>query len=317
MREIKSIKKRVKALVLFSGGLDSILAIEALRRQGVEVTAVTFKSYFFGVEQAKKSAKNLEFPLKVIDISEEHLDIVKHPFYGRGSGMNPCIDCHALMLEKAKEIMDAEGYHFIATGEVLGERPMSQNKKAMGLVKKKSGLNGYLLRPLSAKLLEETIPEKKGWVKRKELFDIQGRTRKKQIELAKKWGIKNFPTPGGGCILCEKEFAKKLEGLFKIMPSAGENDIELLKVGRHFWAGGTKIIVGRNHKENLKIKELAQKEDVIVELKEIPSPAILLRNYAEGGVSEKVLERARVLVEKYANKLGNKKAEFSIIKKHD
>lgn len=299
-------KKNKKALILFSGGLDSILAAEILRKQHIEITCFAFTTHFFGAQQAVRSANILGFPLRIVEISKEFLEKVKTPEYGRGSGMNPCIDCHLLMLRKAKEIMEREEFDFVATGEVVGERPVSQNKKAMELVKKESGLNGYLLRPLSAGVLEETVPEKKGWVHRNKLFAVQGRQRKKQISLADKFGIEHYPAPAGGCILCEKEFAKKLSRLLKLCPNLEGNDIELLKTGRHFWHEKIKIVVGREHQENLKIKELARPGDVLVELSWVPGPTTLLRSYGEGRIKNEAFQKAKSLTKKYANKAEGK-----------
>lgn len=293
-------KKNIKALVLFSGGLDSILAAEILKRQGVEVLGVAFESYFFSVSKAEESAERINLPLKKVDVSKEHLKIVKSPRYGRGSEMNPCIDCHLLMLKKAKEILEKEGFDFIVTGEVLGERPMSQHKEALKLLSQKSGLKGLLVRPLSAKLLEETIPEKKGWIKRENLFGISGRSRKEQIELAKKFGIKNYPAPSGGCPLCQKEYARKLRWLLEVEPEPTGNDILLLKAGRHFEEGKNKIVVGRNHEDNMKIKRLAREGDVLVELEKIPGPTTLVRFYEEK--NKQVIRKAEELTVKYANK---------------
>ncbi len=303
-------KKKKKALVLFSGGLDSILVVEILKRQGVEVHLVSFTSYFFSSQEAKNSARRLGFFLEVVDISKEHLEIVKNPRFGRGSGVNPCIDCHLLMLKKAKEMMDKEGFDFVATGEVLGERPMSQNKKAMDLIKKESSLNGFLLRPLSALQLETTVPEKKGWVEREELFSIKGRSRKKQIELAKRWGIKEYPHPAGGCILCEKEFAQRFKNLMnKSEPE--ESDVLLLKLGRHFWCGDVKIIVGRDHEENLEIKKLAREKDLLVELEDTPGPTTLIRSY-NNKIKKEALKKAKKLTKKYANEEGD--VTFNVFK---
>lgn len=305
--------KKVRALVLFSGGLDSILTVKILQEQGIEVKTLSFKSYFFGAEQAKKAAKNLKIPLKIIDISKEHLEVVKKPKYGYGKGMNPCIDCHILMLKRAKEMMRKEGFDFVATGEVLGERPMSQNKRALKLIEKESSLKGLLLRPLSARLLKETIPEKKGWVNREKFLDISGRSRKRQIALAKKWKIKYYPNPAGGCLLTDLEFSKRLRELFERCPSCGENDIALLKLGRHFWQGFVKIIVGRDHQENLRLKKLAKKGDILIELKQIPGPMTLVRSYSKSKVSEKIIEKAKAKTKYYSVKARNKKnVRFSI-----
>jgi len=294
--------KKTKALVLLSGGLDSILAAELLKRQGIEVTALSFKSHFFNDKAAKKAADKLNIPLRTIDFSEEHLNLVKNPPHGYGKTMNPCIDCHALMLKKAKEIMEKEKFDFVATGEVLGERPMSQNVNALKLVEKESSLKGYLLRPLSAKLLDPTIPEEKGLVKREKLLDISGRSRKRQMELAKEWGIKEYPTPAGGCLLTDPGFSKRLRELFNECPDCQGNDVELLKFGRHFWEKGIKIVVGRNEKENEQIKKLAQKGDILVEMKDYPGPLTLIRNYSSEDTPQAIIDRAKELTQKYSTK---------------
>jgi tRNA U34 2-thiouridine synthase MnmA/TrmU len=323
--------KKVRALVLFSGGLDSVLAAKILMEQGIEVFPVFFKSYFFGPEIAQKSAKENGLKLKVIDFSKEHLKIVKKPNFGYGSSMNPCLDCHILMLKKAKELMKKNSHgririsrgqrlseryshaDFVATGEVLGERPMTQNKKALELVEKESSLSGYLLRPLSAKLLKETIPEKKGLIDREKLLDIQGRSRRRQIELAKEFKIKFYPTPAGGCLLTDPEFGKRLKELLKNYSKFTDNDVELLKLGRHFWEGRAKIVVGRNHQENLKIEKLAQKKDILIEMKNYPGPTTLIRSYG-GKFSKEILEKAKNLTKFYSKKARDKKdVEFKII----
>jgi len=307
---------KVKAVVLLSGGLDSMLAVKVLMEQGIKVRAISFKSYFFNAKQARKAAKNLKIQLRVVDISKEHLKIVKNPKYGYGKGMNPCIDCHTLMLRRAKEIMEKEKFDFVATGEVLGERPMSQNKRALGIVEEESSLKGYLLRPLSAKLLPETIPEKKGQVVREKLLAISGRSRKKQIELAKKWKIKHYPSPAGGCLLTDLEFSKRLRELFQKRPDSNGNDIELLKLGRHFFENKVKIIVGRNHEENIRLKELAKKSDVLIELKDFVGPTTLIRNYGKGKISKGILQEAKNLTKLYSKKARDKEdVKFKILRK--
>ncbi|MCD6148406.1 tRNA 4-thiouridine(8) synthase ThiI [bacterium] len=306
--------KKTKALVLLSGGLDSILAVKILEAQGVKIKGLGFKSYFFNEKLAKKAAKELNIPIKIIDLSKEHLNLVKKPKYGYGKGMNPCIDCHILMLKKAKNIMLKEKFDLVATGEVLGERPMSQNLKSLKLIEKKSGLKGYLLRPLSAKLLEPTIPEKKGLIERKKLLDISGRSRKRQLKLAKKFKIKSYPSPAGGCLLTDLEFSKKLKDLFEKYPRCQGNDIELLKLGRHFWQDKVKIIVGRNEEENKKIRKLAKRADVLIEMENYPGPLTLVRSYSKRKVPSRILEKARFLTKYYSTKSRQKKdIKFKIL----
>jgi tRNA-uridine 2-sulfurtransferase len=315
--------KKTKALLLFSGGLDSILAVKILQDQKtnpirsgksiakqfnqVIIKALIFKSYFFDSKEAEKRAKELNIPFKIADISKKHLKIVKNPDFGYGKRMNPCLDCRILMLKKAKEIMKKEKYDFIATGEVLGQRPMSQNKKSLKISEEKSLLKGYLLRPLSAKLLEETVPENKGHLERKKLLDIQGRSRKKQMELARKYNLKSYPNPSGGCLLTDPEFSRRLKELMKIYPDFKGNDVSLLKSGRHFWQGKNKIVVGREKKENERIKKMARKKDFTVEMKNYPGPLTLVRNYGNKKISKKSLERAKNLTKFYSRKARNRK----------
>lgn len=303
-------KKKIRGLVLFSGGLDSILAGKILSEQGLGLLGLTFKSLFFDEKIAEKSAKQIGLPIRIIDISREHLKMVKKPRFGYGSAMNPCIDCHLMMLKKAKSVMKKEKYDFVATGEVLGERPMSQSKVNLELLEKESGLDGFLLRPLSAKLLKQTFLEKRGLIDRAKLLAICGRQRKAQLELAKKYKIKDYPTPAGGCLLCDLEFGKKLRELFKRKPNCGLNDVELLKIGRHFWLADIKAIIGRNYEENQKIKKLAQKGDLLVELKLAAGPTALIRGKK---ISEQVIEETKKLILKYAKKAKGD-GEFLIIK---
>jgi tRNA U34 2-thiouridine synthase MnmA/TrmU len=305
--------KKIRALVLFSGGLDSILACKILEEQKIEVVPVFFKSYFFGPEIAQKSAKENGLNLRIEDISKEHLEIVKKPKFGWGTSMNPCLDCHILMLKKAKEIMEKENFDFVATGEVLGERPFSQTRNALTIVERESSLKGYLLRPLSAKLLEPTIPEKKRLVKREKLFDIQGRSRKRQMELAKKFKIKWYPQPSGGCILTDLEFGKKLKDLLEKYPEFDGNDVETLKLGRHFWEENIKIIIGRNHEENLKLEKLKRKGDFIIKMENYPGPTALIRSY-QGKASDEILEKAKELILKYSKKAKGKKDVKFLVK---
>jgi len=304
---------KIKALVLMSGGLDSILAAKILKESGIKVVALCFKSCFFSDVKAKFAAKKLGVVFKSVDFSKEHLEMTKNPKYGYGSAVNPCIDCHLLMLKKTKEIMEKDGFDFVATGEVLGERPMSQNRRALDLIERKSGLSGYLLRPLSARVLETTIPEKKGLILKEKIFGISGRSRKIQMALAKKWKIDWYPAPSGGCLLTEKEFGKRLKELFEVSLDFNEKDARLLAFGRHFWLGKTKIIIGRNKNENKEIKKLWQKGDALIEMKNYAGPATLVRSYFEGGISEKVIEKAKLQTRHYSTKArGKRDVEFKI-----
>lgn len=285
---------KTRALVLFSGGLDSILAVKILEKQGIEVTGLTLVSYFFNSQLAETAAKKLKIELKIVDVSDEHLAMVKKPVYGYGKNMNPCLDCRILMFKEAKKIKA----DLIASGEILGERPLSQNKSALKLIAQESGLAGRLVRPLSAKLLEPTLVEKQGLVQRNKLLDISGRSRKKQISLAGKWGIQDYPNPAGGCLLTDPYFSQRLKELFQKWPDCQGNDVQLLKLGRHFWLKDNKIIVGRNQEENETIKKLARRGDVLISPNDFPGPTVLIRGHQK--ILEESLLKAKELVEKYS-----------------
>ncbi len=289
---------RIRALVLFSGGLDSILVVKILQKQNIDVAGISFVSYFFKENFAKKAAKNLNIKFKIVDFSDEHLAMVKNPRYGYGKAINPCIDCHILMLKKAKGIMKKGKFDFVATGEVLGQRPMSQNKQALELIKKESGLKDYLLRPLSAKLLEPTIMEKQGLIDKNKLLDISGRSRKKQIALSKKWGIKKYPSPAGGCCLTDLQFAKRFREMLKYWPGCEGNDIKLLKLGRHFWQKKNLIIVGRDEEDNKEIKKASIKGDILIEPKAFSGPTIIIRSKIK--ILKQNLVKAKELMFRYS-----------------
>ncbi|MEW6007462.1 MAG: hypothetical protein AB1595_04845 [bacterium] len=255
----------MKAIALLSGGLDSILAVKLILEQGIEIIALNFTSPFCqcnrkngcGLE-SKKVADLFKIPLKVERLAEEYLEMVKNPRYGYGKNMNPCIDCRILIFKKAKAYMEELGASFVISGEVLGERPMSQRRRAMEIIEQDSGLTGLVLRPLSAKLFSPTIPEKEGWVEREKLLAITGRSRKPQMKLAEDLGITDYPCPAGGCLLTDPKFASKMKDLLKYNPDFTMNDVWLLKLGRHFRLSHlTKLIVGRNEKENKGIKQLS------------------------------------------------------------
>jgi tRNA U34 2-thiouridine synthase MnmA/TrmU len=262
-----------KALLLFSGGLDSIVAAKILQEQGIELIGLNFYSPFFGNRNAIESSKQLGIPLIAFELGKDYVKVVKKPKYGYGASANPCKDCKIFMLKKAKKLMKKLNADFIATGEVLGERPMSQHKGALVDIEKDSGLKGKLLRPLSAKLLDETEIEKSGIVDREKLLDIEGRVRKRQIAIAEKYNL-SYPVPSGGCLLCEKEFARKLKDLFKNKEEKVDN-VKLLKIGRHFRYKGRKIIVGRDKKEN---DRLSNEKGIKLEpADDVPGPTTLIK----------------------------------------
>jgi len=316
-----------KALVLLSGGLDSMLAALVLMEQGVEVVGLSFKSVFFSTVKARKSAEQLGINFIEADFTDEHLEMVKNPAHGYGKNMNPCIDCHTLMLKKAKEIMEKENFDFVATGEVLGQRPMSQNKEALKIVEKVSGLEGKLIRPLSAKLLDESDLEKIGKVNRRRLLDISGRSRHRQLELVKKYGIKEFASPAGGCLLTDPEFSEKLLKILEFWPNCDANDIVLLRYGRAFWLKTTSpqpypykgegdnnvlLIIGRDDKENESLKKSTKKGDIIIELTKENGPTSLLRGIKYKASSTKEVEITKEL-KMSELKMGEKKSDEEII----
>lgn len=257
----------MKAIVLISGGLDSILAAKLIERQGIEVIYLNFKIPFFHkdkISAEEKIAKNYGIDLKSVDISGEFLKMLEKPLYGFGSNMNPCIDCKILMLKKAKQLMKDWDAGFVVTGEVLGQRPMSQNRDSLELIEKESGLEDLLVRPLSAKLLGATIPEREGWIDREKLKNYSGRSRLEQMKLAKELGVENYPAPAGGCLLTDPEFSKRLRELIE-HKELTQNNVELLKVGRHFrLRPETKLIVGRNQAENEELERLGCDGDYLL-----------------------------------------------------
>lgn len=262
-----------KALGLISGGLDSSLAALTLMRQNIDVTGIAFVTPFFNAEKAIASAEELGFPLIVEDISNIHLDVLKAPKYGYGRNMNPCIDCHALMFRLAGERMQKDGFDLLFSGEVLGQRPMSQNANALRSVAKLSGYPERVLRPLSAKLLPETAMEHEGLVDRERLLDIQGRSRKRQQAYAKEWGYHNYPASAGGCLLTEEGFSNQLRDLLQHNSAAGVNDVELLKAGRQFrLSPEAKLILGRNKADNEQLQKLTMPEHIVLRCANFSGP---------------------------------------------
>jgi len=270
----------VKALALFSGGLDSALAAKIVLDQGVQVEALYFVNAFLPTQhntEMSRWAGQLGAKLHILDISQPHLELVRSPRYGYGGNMNPCIDCRILMLKKAKAYMQSHRFHFLISGEVLGQRPMSQRKDTLNIIERDADVKGLLLRPLSAKKLAPTLAEVKGWVDRDKLFDFSGRSRKPQLALSKRLGIKEYLTPAGGCLLTEVEFARK----FRDLLASGKVDLDgvrLLKAGRHFrLKSSARIIVGRNEEENKYLLNLACDADILLKMRDFTGPLTLVR----------------------------------------
>lgn len=251
-------ENKCRGLSLVSGGLDSQLAVRVLQNAGAYVEGVTFATPFFSPDAAKRAASALGIKLHVVDFTEDELRLIENPPHGFGSAMNPCIDCHATMIKRAGELMEALGFDFVATGEVLGQRPMSQNRQSLGIVERASGLGGRLVRPLSAKLLEPTQPERDGVLCREALLDLSGRGRERQIALAAQFGIVDYPSPAGGCKLTEAGYGRRLRDLRDHEGFRDRRLVELLSVGRRFrLPGGSSVILGRDRNENAVLKKAA------------------------------------------------------------
>jgi len=303
-------RDKIKAVALFSGGLDSILAVRLIQEQGIEVKGVNFKTPFFGIDKTYSAAKRLDMDLEIIDITQELLEILRNPKHGFGKNMNPCIDCHALMFKKAGEYMVKIGAFFILSGEVLGERPMSQNRNSLNVIVRESGFEGRILRPLSASLLAETIPEKEGLVDRSKLLDISGRSRKRQMELASKMGIGGYPSPAGGCKLTEPAFSKRLRDLFA-QESFSLEEIELLKLGRHFRLNrDIKLIVGRNKEENEQLKNYFENGDFLFKAKNLKGPVSLLKKGSK--VNNGLIDKSCQITARYCDRNEEENKEVNI-----
>jgi len=303
--------ERKKAYLLFSGGLDSVIAAKLLKKLGFDVVGVHVTSPLFEkeVEKVKELADRIGIDLKVVEAGEDYLEMLKNPVYGYGKNLNPCIDCKAYMLRKLKEV--AEEGALLATGEVLGQRPMSQRKDAFNAIEKLSGLKGQVLRPLSGRLLPPTVYEEEGVIKREELLDLKGRSRKRYPEILKELSLDEgeLPTPAGGCLLTEPSFAKKVKDLMDHNELNWEN-VKLLKIGRHFRVNGCKLIVGRNREENRKIRELAKESDYLITVPDIPSPTALLRCKKEP--SDEVLKRAGGIVARYSDAKNEREVKVAV-----
>lgn len=275
---MEDFKKKVRALGLCSGGLDSRLAAKLLQDQGVEVYLIAFETPFFSAEKARDAAGQLGLPLHVSNITDVYLRMLRNPRCGYGKHMNPCLDCHALMFQLAGEIMRETGYDFLFSGEVLGQRPMSQTRSSLRYVEKHSGHDGFILRPLSALHLPETIPEKKGLVDRSRLLGITGRGRKQQMALAAEFGITDYPAPAGGCLLTDKGYAGRLRDLFAHQETTGASALHLLRYGRHFrLKTGAKIIIGRTKSENDSLEKYHDPgKDIRLWMPHHPGPAALI-----------------------------------------
>lgn len=275
----------IKAVALYSGGLDSTLAVLTVLRQGIEVKAITFLNHF-GCDISDRSSCSKDpfaasvkfgFEVKLCHLSEKFIEIVRNPKFGHGRNMNPCMDCRILMLQEAKEFMQMTGADFIITGEVLGQRPMSQRRDALDIIDREAGLRGRVLRPLSAKILKPTVAEEQGLVDRNRLYGFGGRSRKPQMALASEFGLTEYPSPAGGCLLTEPNYSYRLRELFQYNTSPSVNDYHLLRLGRHFRLSPfCKAIVGRDEAENDMITNLCGEGGVSLQVSDVGSPVTLI-----------------------------------------
>lgn len=268
----------IKALGLCSGGLDSILAGLVLKRQGIDVTWVTFETPFFDAEKSEKASEITGIPLIKKDITDIYLTMLKNPPLGYGKHMNPCRDCHSMMFQQAGAMMAEKGFDFLFSGEVAGQRPLSQTKQALRYVEKSSGFDGHIVRPLSAKVLPETDVENRGLVDREKLYDFSGRSRKPQIALAKEFGVSDYPSPAGGCLLTDKGYSGRLKDLFDHQENYTRAELELLKFGRHIRLNeDVKIIAGRTKYDNRSIlNHYDPTSHLLLDVPGIGSPTVLV-----------------------------------------
>jgi tRNA U34 2-thiouridine synthase MnmA/TrmU len=305
-----------KAIALISGGLDSLLAARVVMDQGIEVKGVAFvmtaatRDASAMKRQIERAAEDAGVPVEVIDISKGFLEIIKDPRHGFGANVNPCIDCKIYMLRKAKQIMEKEKGDLIVTGEVLGERPMSQNRRSLDIIEKEAGVEGLLLRPLSARCLEETLPEKKGLIDRSRLLAIQGRSRKPQIALAEKYDITEYSAPGTSCLLTDPRFSSRVRDLLE-RDELDMRQMDLLKAGRHYRLDSrTKAVVGRDREDNSRIRSMKKEDDILLRLEGVPGPDVLLT----GDTTDRNIEKAASLAVYHSKMRGRSGVRVSVWK---
>ena len=323
---------KVIALSLFSGGLDSILASRLVAAQGIKVLAIKFVSPFFdytilrdpqGYTQKIKDLYDID--VVVEDITRPYLQLLHQPVHGFGKNFNPCIDCKIFMFKRARKMMKELGASFLISGEVIGQRPMSQRRDTLNVIERDSGNRSILLRPLSAKLLTPTAAEEEGLVDREKLLNFSGRGRSRQIALAKEFGITEFPAPAGGCRLADpilsKRIARIYNGEFVLKPDDIDSfDVLSLMTGRQFLLpGGGWLVVGRDEKDNIQLAELKQEDDILICMDEHPGPTALLRRtstlYEDRSNISGDLELAKKLVVRYAKKVKGKH-ETQVVQVH-
>lgn len=320
---------QVKALSLFSGGLDSILATRLVMEQGIEVKAIKFVSPFFHYEiledvegYRRRMYEKFGIDALVVDISEEYMQMLRNPAYGFGKNFNPCVDCKIFMVSRAKAMLEELGASFLISGEVLGQRPMSQRRDTLNIISRDSGSRSILLRPLCAKLMSPTRPELEGWVDREKLQNFSGRGRSRQMELAESYGITDYPAPAGGCTLADPILSRRISKFYAddfVVRAADMTvkDVLLLLVGRQFCLpGGGWLILGRDARDNDKLHAYAEQGDALLRMKKRPGPTALLRRasgfYENDAELQAELEYAARLVVRYGKKIDGERPETEV-----
>jgi hypothetical protein len=305
------------ALALFSGGLDSLLACRVVAAQGIKVQAVKFVTPFFGYEllareqeYAQMVRENYGIEVVLRDVSETFFTMLRNPAHGYGKNFNPCVDCKILLLREAKKLMPEFSASFLITGEVIGQRPMSQRRDTLRVIERDSGCTDILLRPLCAKTQDPTLVERDGLVDRERLLDFNGRGRQPQIQLAAQFGISNYPSPAGGCVLTEPDQAKRIAWYYARYPQVRLNDIRLLLFGRHFQLPhGGWLVLGRDEAENARLESLHDPSDFLVHMPERPGPMGVL--HAARHVDDFSL--AAGLVVRFGKKMGRESAAAKVL----
>lgn len=292
------------ALALFSGGLDSTLAVKLIQKQGIKVIPICYSSPFFGAGKARRMARKLGLKLEVVRLKEDYLRIVRNPKFGYGKNLNPCIDCHIFMFNKLGSLLKKFNADFLISGEVLGQRPKSQNKIALATVAKHSGYENLIVRPLSQKLLPDTLPIKEGWVEKELLEGIRGRSRNRQMELAEEFDLTDYPSPAGGCLLTEKRISCRLQDAMEFKMDSYEF-VYLLQFGRHFRLNdNTKLILGRNRKDNENLQKFTTDKMFHLHAVNFAGPYGVL-NFLETPTKEVIHLSARILL-RYIRKVSSK-----------
>lgn len=293
--------KHYTALALFSGGLDSVLSVLWMKKLGVNVIPLFFETQFFRADRAQAIAEHYGLDLQVINITDRYLEMLQDPKYGFGKNFNPCIDCHGMMFREAAALLERYGADFLISGEVVGQRPMSQRAPALNSVRKLSGVKDLIVRPLSQKLLPDTKPITEGWIDKNQLFDFYGRSRKPQKALAKKLGADKFFSPGGGCLLTDPNYTRRLKDLSEHNMFT-RHYIEFLRLGRHFrLSEQSKLITGKSEADNIRLEQLLSKDEYTLLMRDVMGPLGVLQSLSDPAPQED-LEKAAGIIIRYAGK---------------